>query len=204
MASHPDSSTTSKTDWSFVADYWRAYGGVRALFCSRYLWAALLLAVMLCPLWTSGGWASMVMDIVPTLVGVSLAAFAIILAYGNDRFRDLLAYGTRAGDSAMEAVGASFVHFLLVQLLALTWAIFVQAWDGAETPRWLLSMVSIDVATACTLAAGMLGTGLLTYSLTTAFAAALQVFALMQMFVVASRAWKAEEAARRASTERTD
>ena len=110
--------------------YWFDYGGWRALFASRYFWVALVGAGLLFPIWSKSGWWDLVLGIIPSLLGVSLAAFALFLGAGTERFRQLLAskeLADEGGSPPFVVVSATFVHFIVVQVLAVATALFCSA-----------------------------------------------------------------------------
>src|SRR4051812_44736417 len=97
--------------------YWRDFGGVRALLNSPYVWSSFGITVMLSPFWAKDGWWETVYSIVPSLLGFTLGAYAILVAFGNERFLKLITTKLAGGAelSAYESTSAAFVHFVVVQ-----------------------------------------------------------------------------------------
>jgi len=111
------------------ARYWQAYGGFRALAASPYSHIALILTVSLYPLWITGQWVDMALSIIPSLLGFSLGAFAMLISVGDDLFRSALA-GRRpnqTGHSPLMLVAAAFAHYLIFQTFALIAALLAKA-----------------------------------------------------------------------------
>lgn len=106
--------------------YWRAYGGQKGVLTSPYFGAAVLLWLAIMPglLIKPQSWTGVSIDITSNLIGISLGAYAIILAFSDKSFVELMV----KRDSDIETspyikLNATFVHFILIQILALLAAI---------------------------------------------------------------------------------
>jgi hypothetical protein len=109
---------------SVIRDYWSAYHGWPALLSSPYLHAAAVLTILLWSRWTSPEWPDDVIAIVPSVLGFSLGGYAMLLAFGDVKFLQLLAEPEEEGAvSYYVALNASFVHFIVVQMLAIVMAL---------------------------------------------------------------------------------
>lgn len=108
--------------------YWKGYGGWRALVCSPYLHLAVVLTLLMNGTWTVGGWWSDPLSVLPNLIGFTLGGYAILMAFGDEEFRKLLA-GTDSPEknSPFIGVNVAFVHFILVQISALLVALVAKA-----------------------------------------------------------------------------
>lgn len=117
--------------------YWKLYGGLKALLKSPYLWAAALLTYVCKPLWLNveadGGRPAidLALTIVPALMAFTLAGMAIVLALSGGRFINALREGG-ADDSLFMQVVALFFHFLIVQTLALVFALVSTTYDATD------------------------------------------------------------------------
>lgn len=120
-----------KTAWLSVygtlRDYWAVYGGLERVILSPYCWLALILTLLSYPFWLSDSpkddWAQVAIDIVPSLLGFSIGAFAVLLAFTNPRFMTFMSEEGSEVSAYMTAC-AMFVHFIVVQSVALLFAIF--------------------------------------------------------------------------------
>lgn len=162
---------------AIFAVYWGAYGGTRALRRSPYLHVAMGCLVLTFPFWTTPLWWDQVISVLPNLLGFTLGGFAMFVGFGDERFKKVLTGvdppALPGEQSIFVEVCASFVHFLLVQLIALLFAIVVKAWwfywsswpapVRAALP-WLNGV------------AGAVGYGLFLYALTSVLAATMHVF----------------------------
>lgn len=116
--------------------YWKAYGGWLSLLSSGYLWAAIILSILLNPLWIVPSdpekavvWAGLAFSILPGLTAFSLGAIAIFLALTKGVF--LAAMQDGGDESFFLKVVAAFFHFLLVQFAALILSLFAVAWPNS-------------------------------------------------------------------------
>lgn len=176
--------------------YWENYGGWRALWKSGYLWAALGLTVVCYPLWTHEGWWDDVVSIAPSMIGFSLAAFAMLLAFTNERFLKVVttAIPNVTGGfspSTYSSTSTAFVHFIVVQILALLAALVCKA-CFVVPPHWMLSSVaetgiSQQSFIAFTKAFWFIAYWLFLYSILCGLAATFRVFLLSHWFEKVAR-----------------
>ena len=116
--------------------YWDIYGGWAALIRSPYLHAAILFTILAYPIWLDSkkDWTDLVMSVTPSILGFSLGGYAILFAFGDEKFRLAISGPDEDGSpSPFMNVNASFVHFLVMNVLALLLAILARAWikDGS-------------------------------------------------------------------------
>jgi hypothetical protein len=160
--------------------YWRAYGGLHALVRSPYFHASLVLLVLTIHTWAKPEWWSDVLAALPNLLGFSLAGFAIFIGFGDERFRALLAEPEENANQPTIYVSlcSTFVHFIIVQILALIYAVVAKSWwfyaAWMDPVREILPQLN--------LVAGGLGYGLFLYALTSVLAATMHVFRIASMY----------------------
>ena len=113
-----------------LRDYFRRYGGVKALLTSPYTLVATFVTVVCWGSWRSANWPDLALSVLPALLGFTLAAYALLLAFGDERFRAFLAEqqaeatGTAVPeDNALLGISAIFLHFIVVQVVAILLAI---------------------------------------------------------------------------------
>lgn len=110
--------------------YWKAYGGIAALARSYYLYCSILITVLLAPHWLFTEWWKHVLAIMPNVLGFSLGGYAMWIAMGDESFRKLISGSSTDGKvSPFMAVNAAFVHFILLQILAIILALFADAYN---------------------------------------------------------------------------
>lgn len=108
---------------SSAAKYWKWYGGAAAVFRSRYFGMAIIVAILgyLISLLHSAWW-DVFLSIIPNLLGFSIGAYALVIGLGNEKFL-LIITGSSAKDKASASpflsVSATFVHFIIVQTIAI-------------------------------------------------------------------------------------
>ncbi|WP_171647513.1 hypothetical protein [Ruegeria sp. HKCCD4318-2] len=73
-------------------------------------------------------WASLALSILPSMVSFSLGAMAIVFAMTSGAYVKLL-HKDGAEDSMFMQLVAVFFHFVLLQILAIIFALAVEAYD---------------------------------------------------------------------------
>lgn len=131
--------------------YMRSYGGFKALILSPYLHASVLLTVLAAPAWWSTNWWEQPIVILPSLLGFSLGGYAIWLAWGDDKFRSIVTGSSieRSGESWISkndlspyiGVSATFVHYIVVQVISILYAVMYSALHPAELKTMALLLV---------------------------------------------------------------
>lgn len=110
--------------------YWSIYGGLPAVLRSPYFHLSLLLLIVTTSIWRDTSWWDQVIDVLPSLLGFTLGGFAIFLGFGDEKFKSVIA-GTDPSEaedySPYMSVSATFLHFVVVQILGLLFAIAAKA-----------------------------------------------------------------------------
>ncbi|KZM38564.1 hypothetical protein OA92_23160 [Marinomonas sp. SBI22] len=116
---------------NILSVYYKAYGGFGALLKSYYLYGSFFISIALFPHWSASGWWDDVLSIMPNLLGFSLGGYAMFLAIGDEKFRSLIAGddGDEDGASPFLSLNGAFVHFIVLQVVALFIALFRKAYD---------------------------------------------------------------------------
>jgi len=147
--------------------YWEVYGGYRSLFLSPYFHLSIMLFFLTWPFWdaaVAGTWFDLVIEITPSMLGFTLGGYAILLAFGNEAFQKALSGDSEDGPSPFIIVNAAFANFLILQIVALIFAVLSKAWGVVSGPiAWIGSLVFL-------------------YSLVSALAAVMAVFQLSDWF----------------------
>lgn len=168
--------------------YWLAYGGFSALWRSFYLHSALVLLALTFNTWAApvcqpGGscsfWWEQSIGVLPNLLGFTLGGFAIFIGFGDEKFKNELAAPEPSSEpSVYLTLCATFVHFILVQVLALIFAVVAKSW-------WFYTEWMDPVRDALPWmngVAGAIGYGLFLYAITSVVAATMQVFRIAGMY----------------------
>lgn len=159
--------------------YWRAYGGIDGVLYSPYAHAAAILTAVLSPYWLKYKWWETTLSVVPSILGFTLAGFTIWLGFGDDRFQQTIATRRPGRDSSPYiGVSAGFVHFILVQLIALIAGLIGKATDFVSSCGYSMCLFIPWLAPI----GHSLGFFLFVYSLTTALAATMGVFRTASWF----------------------
>ncbi|OQY20097.1 MAG: hypothetical protein B6I36_02310 [Desulfobacteraceae bacterium 4572_35.1] len=112
--------------------YWATYGGFKSLIASPYLFIALLISMACAPYWAServNTWHALSLLTLPNLLGFTLGGYAMLIAFGDEKFRNLISGSTKGKISPFMALNGAFVHFVIVQVVALSIALFGSAWS---------------------------------------------------------------------------
>lgn len=125
--------------------YVKSYGGLGAMLQSPYLHLSCIVSVICFPVLShtseNSRWFDIPISVLPDVLGFSLGGYAILLAFGDERFRQLLAL---PGDEEDEEVtpymqiNGTFVHFIVIQALALIAAVVAKA---LQITHWIPSIL---------------------------------------------------------------
>lgn len=159
---------------SMLKQYWCAYGGIKALALSPYFHLSLLF-LALSVSWRNGfGWVNDALSVVPSILGFSIGAFAIFLALADEKFVNVLTMKNlgpaTSKTSAHLKISALFIHFMIIQVLAILIALSSRSIENLEQMNLLAKFVS--------------GTGyfFFIYSIFTAVAVSLNLLRLALLF----------------------
>ena len=113
--------------------YWQFYGGFEALLKTPYLHFAVITSLICFPIWSKIAepfWYSLPLAALPSLLGFTLGGYAILLAFGNEKFLMILCAREEDADpSPFMNVNGAFVHFIVVQAVALFFSIISISWE---------------------------------------------------------------------------
>jgi hypothetical protein len=130
--------TTIQSEYRGLRDdlrrYFAGYGGFPKVLYSPYTHVALALTLICWGKWHSANWETIPLAVLPALLGFTLAAYALLLGFGDEKFRQFLARTGKtdvtiegAADSTLMSVSAIFLHFVIVEMIALLLAIIGDA-----------------------------------------------------------------------------
>lgn len=174
--------------------YWSAYGGLAALIRSPYLHLAAILLLLSFNTWVRPiciagasciGWWEQSIAVLPNLLGFTLGGFAIFIGFGDEKFRAILAEPNKNPAPAVYlSLCSTFVHFILVQCIALVAAILAKSWhfywEGMDPIREFLPVLNGI--------GGALGYGIFLYALTSVIAATMHLFRIANMYALFQKA----------------
>lgn len=167
--------------------YWAAYGGLGKLLGSPYLHASLVLLLVTFQTWSGFGaeqdddWWDDALSVMPNLLGFTLGGFAMFLGFGDAKFKALLAESqSDTGVNDFVALCATFVHFILVQALALLAAIVAKSLHF-YTP--IVDPVR-DYLPWLNFFGGALGYGLFLYAIMSVLAATMHTFRIARLYAM--------------------
>lgn len=171
--------------WKGVADifkrYWLSYGGFRAFISSPYLHISIVFTFFTAGYWSDNNWWSQSLSILPSLLGFTLGGFAVFLSLGSEDFRSLMAQPEKdetTDKSPYMTVIGSFVHFVLIQMMAILVSILANAASYTEKPYYLPKDMNLTLSYIV----GFIGYGLFLYSLLLALSVCFAIYRMSGLF----------------------
>lgn len=159
---------------------WRVTRGWRGICYGPEFWLSLVVLVCTAPYWLAHHWWAHVLAIVPTILGFTITGFAIFLAFGSDDFKRFLARGKEIDENAYMSTGSAFVIFICVQLIAIFFALIVNAFQF-PTPGFLSAYrPCIQIGNYIV---GAVGYFLFIYSIGLALRASMRIFRLSRWYM---------------------
>ena len=169
--------------------YFGNYGGVQAVLISPYFHASIIFLAFSTLSGSNGELAQYTLDFIPSLLGFTLAGYAIFISFGDDEFRAAIAGKVDGKTSPLITFSTTFLHFILVQCLSFIIALIaifarkdsvlyrVEEMFQVDVPAafFKLSYIIAEVVFATT-------TALLLYSVFLVPAAAMAVFRMVSAF----------------------
>lgn len=118
--------------------YWSIYGGIKAFLFSPYVHVAIFETVLAVNLISAEDqWWDLALQIVPNILGFTLGGFAIFLSFGNEKFIAAISGNDPDEEESYSpflGVCATFLHFILIQSLALCFAVFGRITKNVKLP----------------------------------------------------------------------
>jgi uncharacterized membrane protein len=114
--------------------YFSVYGGVRAVVTSPFFILAVIVTVLSHRVWmqTQDGlrvWVDLPISSLPSILGFTIGAFSILIAVGL--YNDLTAIFRRDEEkSYFVRLASNFVHFSVVQVIALIFSIIARSFSS--------------------------------------------------------------------------
>jgi hypothetical protein len=108
----------NSASYAELKGYWSAYGGIAAIKKSPAVRISFILTVLCSPYWVTRPWQESTVSIVPNLLGFTLGAMAVVLAFPSTRMFEVIAE-KGAADSYYIDMASKFVHFIFVQVIAI-------------------------------------------------------------------------------------
>jgi len=136
-------------------------------------------------LWIEAAWWGDAITTLPTMVGFAIGAYAIVLGFGDERFRAVIMQRKSGGTSPYVRISASLAHFIVVQLAALLAAFVAKGLDFSLSERKGFGALIFDVVGSIEFVhdwiapiGRFLGFVLFVYAIATALATAMAIFRL--------------------------
>lgn len=112
--------------------YCHSYGGWTAFVTSPYLHISIVITVIACPTYVCPKepfWYSLPLSVLPNLLGFTLGGYAILLAFGDDKFKSAIASKEPDGEPTYYmTMNGAFIHFILLQAITIIVAALGSIW----------------------------------------------------------------------------
>jgi len=119
------------------------------------------------------------------MIGFAIGAYAIVLGFGDERFRAILTQRRGGKTSPYVTISASLAHFIVVQLLALFGAFLAKSLDFYFCDNYVLNILLLPIVGDCSAVhkwlapiGNFFGFVLFVYAIATALATAMAIFRL--------------------------
>jgi hypothetical protein len=115
--------------------YWKAYGGLSAVVTSPYVHLSIVITAISRAWMSDLAWVDDCIAVVPSILGFSLGAFAIFLAFSDGGFLKIMT--SRLGEATEQnslymQISGMFAHFMLAQTVAITLALIGRSFGVSE------------------------------------------------------------------------
>lgn len=170
--------------WGALRRYWEDYGGWPEFLTSPLVHISALIAVTSYGVWTEGTWTDLPLSLLPNLLGFSLGAYALIFSLANENLLAALNLASTDGKPPLlRMINATFLHFILVQTVAIIFALANKSSFLIDLVGWLPFRADVAQAlqTGLQLVAASVGYWLTTYAVVLLVAAALAAYRLANM-----------------------
>lgn len=157
--------------------YWEAYGGWNSIFHSYYFGAALIITFLSINYWLNvPAWIETPLSGLPSLLGFSLAGYAVWLSIGDEKLKVMLSQiNGETNHSDFIVVNATFIHFIILQILSYIYLLTLKA----QPFTVVIDHYNLNNH-SCLIILGIifnfLGYLIFTYSITSMLAAVLAIF----------------------------
>lgn len=166
-----------------IKKYFDIYGGFYAVFTSIYFWSAFIFNIFMINSWTSLCWIQNVKSIIPSIVGFSLGAYAILVGFGTDHFQKFISLKDQVKKETLKDkkeifkiantmyihINTTFIHYILVQMLSLLLAVLCDSIFSTK-----MNFIEILVS--------FIGNLMFIYSLTLSVAAVFVIFDVANLY----------------------
>lgn len=104
----------------FLNIYFKNYGGFAAILSSDYFWVSFFISLVEFYFSFSGNSFKSALAIFPSIVGFSIASFAVVLTIDNKTYLEIMSLDDGTGNGQiLKKVSSTFSHFIVVQVLAI-------------------------------------------------------------------------------------
>lgn len=168
-----------------IKEYFRFYGGWDSIFQSPFFLTSILITAINYQDWLEPNWAELSKSLIPSLLGFSLGAYAILFGMLTGRMKKALkATRNTRGISYLDEINATFFHFIFVQVICLIWSITYFSPITSDFVKLFVDGAPQNLLTArrfLSITGSFIGLFLEVYSVTLIVASALAVYRLARI-----------------------
>lgn len=162
-----------------LQQYWQGYGRFKSLLHSPYFHIAIALTLITVGFWKDNAWWEHNLSILPNLLGFTLGGLAVFLCLGTEDLK-IAMMQSNDGDATTSPymkVISSFVHFSIIQTLAIIIGILANAASLTSKPNFVCDSINNFLGFII----GLVGYGLFFYSLLLAIALTLSIYKMSSL-----------------------
>lgn len=164
--------------------YLRDYGGAKAILLSPFFCFSVISSALSYSSISTAEWAQSALSVLPNLLGFSLGTYALLFSLMSPRLkRALKTVSNNAGIPYIDEINATFLHFIIVQIVCIIWSFLYQQTLLFDIFNMLGSpkICSTPIFDICRYVGGFIGCILFIYSLSLVVGSSLAVYRLARL-----------------------
>jgi hypothetical protein len=180
----PKSRSQFGTFVRFLKKYFHDYGGLPAVIGSPLFITSLAISLVSYQSWIDESWPDLAMSVIPNLLGFSLGTYALLFSLISPRIR--LALRTLRNDKGVryiDEMNATFLHFILVQVICFIWAFLYKQSLFLDISLWVARTMpsNVNLFPVLSTMGGIVGVLLILYSILLVIGASLTVYRIAKI-----------------------
>lgn len=110
--------------WLFdnLKSYYQSFGGIKEYIRAPYIHLSIVIGVLTYSEEGQNFWYSLPITILPSVLGLTIAGFAVVVTFGDEQFKTFLLKHVNGNKPAYSIINSTFIHFIIIQVLAICYA----------------------------------------------------------------------------------